>query len=187
MTGKLGQPPMPGWLLASPVRALWERAALLASVVSERGHTLATAESLTGGWLSAALTSVPGSSAYYMAGLVAYSNAAKESLLGVPPGILAAHGAVSPQCAEAMALGARGAAGTDLAIATTGIAGPDGGSAAKPVGLVYCAVAVRERVSYKRFLLVGDRLGVTLSAATLALDFMFETLTYLGHGDTNLV
>jgi nicotinamide-nucleotide amidase len=117
----------------------------LASVVLEqlrqRNQTLAVAESCTGGGLGAALAAVPGASAVFLGGVIAYANAVKQELLGVAPELLAAHGAVSDPVARAMAEGARRATGAHWALAVTGIAGPAGGSAEKPVGLVHIAVA----------------------------------------------
>jgi nicotinamide-nucleotide amidase len=117
----------------------------LASVVLEllrqRGQTLAVAESCTGGGLGAALAAVPGASDVFLGGVIAYANAVKERLLGVPPELLAVHGAVSDPVAQAMAEGGRRATGATWAIAVTGIAGPGGGSAEKPVGLVHLAIA----------------------------------------------
>ena len=117
----------------------------LASVVLEqlrrRGQTLAVAESCTGGGLGASLAAVPGASDVLLGGVIAYANAVKQGLLGVPAELLAAHGAVSDPVALAMAEGARRATGADWAMAITGIAGPGGGSEAKPVGLVHIAVA----------------------------------------------
>jgi len=117
----------------------------LASVVLEqlrqRGETLAVAESCTGGGLGAALAAVPGASDVFLGGVIAYSNAVKQGLLGVPAALLESHGAVSDPVAVAMAEGARRATGATWAIAVTGIAGPGGGSAEKPVGLVHIAVA----------------------------------------------
>lgn len=117
----------------------------LASVVlaqlRRRGQTLAVAESCTGGGLGAALAAVPGASAVFLGGVIAYANAVKQALLGVPAEVLAAHGAVSDPVAMAMAEGARQRTGADWALAVTGIAGPGGGSPGKPVGLVHIAVA----------------------------------------------
>jgi nicotinamide-nucleotide amidase len=117
----------------------------LASVVLERlrqrGETLAVAESCTGGGLGAALTAVPGASDVFFGGVIAYANAVKEGLLGVPPELLAEHGAVSEPVAIAMAEGVRRRIGSDWALSLTGIAGPGGGSAAKPVGLVHLGLA----------------------------------------------
>lgn len=115
--------------------------AAVGRLLRERGQTLAVAESCTGGMIASRITDVPGASEYFLAGVVAYANAVKTQLLGVPEGLLAQFGAVSEECARAMAEGARAAFGTDYAIATTGIAGPGGGTPEKPVGLVYVAVA----------------------------------------------
>ena len=111
--------------------------------LTERGETLATVESCTGGGLANRVTNVPGASAVFMQGFVTYANAAKTRAVGVDPALLAAHGAVSREVALAMAEGARAAAGVDHALATTGIAGPDGGSAEKPVGTVFIALATK--------------------------------------------
>ncbi|MDR2455759.1 MAG: CinA family protein [Deltaproteobacteria bacterium] len=138
--------------------------------------TLAAAESLTGGWITAALTSVPGSSDYLMGGICAYSNEVKAHLLGVCPETLAVYGAVSAQCSKEMARGARLRIGADLAVSSTGIAGPSGGSSAKPVGLVYLTVLDSSRfvTVEKRF--AGDRLAVTFQAAAEALRLLSEFL-----------
>ncbi len=103
-------------------------------------RTLAVAESVTGGALAARIVSVPGASRYFLGGVVAYSNDLKRSALGVSDDLLREHGAVSEECALAMARGARRFAGADIALATTGIAGPEGGTESKPVGLVYVAL-----------------------------------------------
>lgn len=121
----------------------------LASATLERleatGRQCATAESCTGGLAAALLTSVPGSSHMVDRGFVTYSNEAKMEMLGVPKEIIDAHGAVSAPCAEAMAKGALARSKADVAVSITGIAGPDGGSEQKPIGLVYLAVATAER------------------------------------------
>ncbi len=111
--------------------------------LAERGETLAIAESCTGGFIAHRVTNVPGASAVFLAGYVTYANAAKVAALGVEPALLEAHGAVSGEVARAMAEGARRTAGADHALATTGIAGPDGGSAEKPVGTVFLALATK--------------------------------------------
>ena len=115
-------------------------AARLIREATAQGITLATAESCTGGMVAAAITDVPGSSAVFLAGYVTYSNAAKQSALGVPAAMLAAHGAVSEPVAAAMATGARAASGALVAVSTTGIAGP-GGSEFKPEGRVCFGLA----------------------------------------------
>jgi len=122
-----------------------------------RGWRLATAESCTGGLLAAACTSVAGSSDWFERGFVCYSNAAKTELLGVPAALIAAHGAVSEPVARALAEGALRAAPVQLAAAVTGIAGPGGGSAARPVGLVWIAWGGPNSVSTERLQLAGDR------------------------------
>lgn len=142
-----------------------------------RGWTVTAAESCTGGLVAAALTEVPGASEVLERSLVTYSNAAKTALLGVPGPVLAAHGAVSAATAEAMAAGARAAADADLAVAVTGIAGPGGGSAEKPVGLVWFGLADREGVTTheSRF---GDpgREAVRAAAVTRALELLARRL-----------
>jgi nicotinamide-nucleotide amidase len=120
------------------------------------GLTVATAESCTGGLVSAALTEIPGSSDVVDRGFVTYSNAAKEEMLDVPAAVLERHGAVSRETAEAMAAGALAISGADLAIAVTGIAGPGGGSAEKPVGLVHFAAAARDGRHIHREKRFGD-------------------------------
>ena len=116
-------------------------AAVVLQQLRDRHQTLAVAESCTGGGLGAALAAVPGASDVFLGGVIAYANAVKQGLLGVPAGMLASHGAVSDPVAQAMAEGARRATGADWALAVTGIAGPGGGSAEKPVGLVHIALA----------------------------------------------
>ncbi len=133
--------------------------------------TVATAESCTGGGVAARLTAIAGSSAYVLGGIVAYANEAKAALLGVDEEILRTRGAVSAECALAMARGARRAFGSDWAISTTGIAGPGGATEHKPVGLVFFAVAGSdpgsERVEEHVF--PGDRAAVTQAAIDTAL------------------
>ena len=121
------------------------------------GSTVALAESCTGGMVAAAITEIAGSSGYFVGGIVSYANEAKRDLLGIDPAILAAHGAVSAQVARAMATGARERFGATLAASVTGIAGPDGGSAAKPVGLTYIGVADADGVDVRRIVWSGDR------------------------------
>jgi len=135
--------------------------------------TVATAESCTGGWIAKTLTDVPGSSAWFQTGYVTYANAAKTALLGVPPAVLAREGAVSEAVVRRMARGALTAAGATVAIAVSGVAGPGGGTAAKPVGLVWFAVARRvgRRVDVRAFScrFRGDRETVRRRAVLRAL------------------
>lgn len=142
----------------------------------ERGLTLAVAESCTGGLLGHRLTNVPGSSAYFERGVLVYSNRAKEELLGVPEAVLRVHGAVSAPCAEAMARGAAERAGTACGLAITGIAGPDGGTPAKPVGTVYVGLAVEGRVSARGFRFTGDRASIKWQATQAAFDMLRRAL-----------
>jgi nicotinamide-nucleotide amidase len=121
-----------------------DRAVRVLSACRRRGLKVATAESCTGGLVAAALTEIAGSSDVVDRGFVTYSNAAKQAMLGVPPGVLERHGAVSRETAEAMAAGAITHSAADLAVAVTGIAGPSGGSVEKPVGLVHFAAAARD-------------------------------------------
>lgn len=135
----------------------------------ERGLTVALAESCTGGLVAAAITEVAGSSGYFLGGVVSYSNEAKVALLGVPEELLAAHGAVSPEVAGAMAAGARARFGADLAVGVTGVAGPDGGSPGKPVGLVHLGVARPGEVGHIEQRFGGDRSAIREAAAFRAL------------------
>lgn len=126
-------------------------------LLKERGLTVSTAESCTGGRIAAALSHFPGSSAFFMGGVVAYANDAKTEMLGVPALDLQKHGAVSQQVIEAMAAGARKRFRTDFAVATSGVAGPDGGTEAKPVGTVWIAVAGENGVKSVLHSFGGDR------------------------------
>ena len=123
--------------------ALAALAAEAGAALRQAGWRLALAESCTGGWLAKAVTDIAGSSGWFERGFVTYSNLAKEQQLGVSAGVLAAHGAVSAAVAEAMARGALRASTAEVALAISGIAGPDGGTADKPVGLVWFALALR--------------------------------------------
>jgi PncC family amidohydrolase len=131
--------------------------------------TLATAESCTGGNVAARITSVPGASDYFLGGIVAYANDAKVNLLGVSQETLATRGAVSAECAREMAEGARRALGADLAVSTTGIAGPAGATARKPLGLVYIALAGPDGTQVEEFHFPGGRAVVTDAATEAAL------------------
>jgi PncC family amidohydrolase len=139
--------------------------------------TIATAESCTGGLLAHTLTNVSGSSTYFDRGVISYSNKAKQEVLGVPEEVLKKHGAVSREIAEAMAQGIRQRASVNYGLATTGIAGPTGGTKDKPVGLVYIAIATKDHVTVKRFLFSGDRLTNKESTCTAALELLLELLS----------
>ncbi len=154
-----------------------ERAAQVLATCRAAGLTVATAESCTGGLVAGALTAVAGSSDVVDRGFVTYSNAAKQQMLGVPEAILAAHGAVSEETARAMARGALAAAGTGLAVAITGVAGPGGGSEEKPVGLVHFAAAKRGGPVLHREERFGDlgRGEIRRRSVLVALD-MLETV-----------
>lgn len=138
------------------------------------GLTVATAESCTGGLVAHVLTGIAGSSGYLRGGIVAYADDVKVALLGVSPEVIAAHGAVSAQVAVAMAEGARAALGSDLAVGVTGIAGPGGGTAEKPVGLVYVASAGGAAPTVRRFLWSGDRDANKRASARAALELLIE-------------
>jgi PncC family amidohydrolase len=153
----------------SDLRALAER---LQELCVAAGWTVATAESCTGGMVADTLTDVPGSSGYLLGGVVAYADAVKERQLGVPAEVIAAHGAVSAQVARAMALGARERLGATLAVSVTGIAGPDGGSEAKPVGLTYLAVAGPGGVEVRRYAWTGDRAANKLASTRAAIELL---------------
>ncbi len=138
--------------------------------LQEKHLTLALAESCTGGLIGHRVTSVAGSSDYFLGGVVSYSNEAKLELLHVDPEVLAQFGAVSPETARDMALGARAAFGADLGLSVTGIAGPTGGSPAKPVGTVYIALATPEEVEVWHYRFHGNREAVKILSAETALD-----------------
>jgi len=122
-----------------------------------KGKTIATAESCTGGMVSAAITSISGSSEVFGYGFVTYSNEAKVTLLGVQNDLIARHGAVSEEVAAAMSYGALIKSGAELALSVTGIAGPNGGTEAKPVGLVYISISSKDANIVKKFIFQGNR------------------------------
>ena len=143
----------------------------LGAALRARGWRLASAESCTGGLIAAACTSVAGSSDWFERGFVSYSNAAKQTMLGVDAGLIATQGAVSEAVARAMAEGALGLADADLAVAVTGIAGPGGAVPGKPVGTVWLAVARRDGATQSELLqLAGDRSRVRELTVEVALD-----------------
>ncbi|MBT9156089.1 MAG: Nicotinamide-nucleotide amidohydrolase PncC [Firmicutes bacterium] len=137
--------------------------------LASRGLTLALAESCTGGLLGHSLTEIPGASRFLLGGATCYANAAKMKLLSVRAETLQCYGAVSLQCATEMLLGVRTLFGSDAAIAITGIAGPDGGSTEKPVGTVFIAVSINERIEMQGFLFAGERAAIKQQAACAAL------------------
>lgn len=160
-----------------------ERPALMEEVVAEQltgsGLTLATAESCTGGLVAHRLTNIAGSSAWFRGGVVAYANEAKVRDLGVSESILQTDGAVSAAVARAMAEGVRARFGTDLGLGITGIAGPGGGTAQKPVGLVYCAVADARGTDVKEHRFNGRRAIIKEWSAQMALDLVRRRLAGL--------
>jgi len=157
------------------MQALAER---LGEALRARNFLLATAESCTGGWASMAVTAVPGSSAWFDRGFVTYSNAAKQDMLGVKPETLAAHGAVSEAVAAEMARGAIARSGAQASLAISGVAGPGGGSAAKPVGLICLGWAVQGSETRSRCLQCeGGREDVRRQAVKLALEGLLELLS----------
>jgi nicotinamide-nucleotide amidase len=160
---------LPGRIYSEDGRELHE---VLAELLRERGLTLAVAESCTGGLLVSRLSSVPGASAFLDRAWVTYSNRAKVELLGVDQRLVDEHGAVSEEVAVSMAAGARRAAGSDVAVAITGIAGPGGGSADKPVGLVFVALAGAAGDRVRRLQLLGDRDRVRRQACVIAMEMM---------------
>ena len=155
-------------------------AAAVARVVRGHGLTLALAESCTGGLVGHMLTRIPGSSEFLIFDAVVYSNASKSKLLGVDPELIRAHGAVSAECASALAEGALRAAESDIAVSITGIAGPTGGSDTKPVGLVYVGIATKAGVEVVEKRFGGDRGRVQTLAAYTALKLVTDTARKLG-------
>jgi competence/damage-inducible protein CinA-like protein len=160
---------LPGRVYSEDGRELPE---VVAALLRERGLTIAVAESCTGGLLAARLTSVPGASAFLERGYVTYSNASKVELLGVDPAVLASTGAVSAETAGAMAAGARLAARADIGVAITGIAGPDGGTPDKPVGLVFIATEGPAGDRVRRIHFPGSRERVRYQATQAALEML---------------
>jgi len=144
----------------------------VAELFRELHLTLSLAESCSGGLIAKRITDIPGSSAYFSEGVVTYSNASKMRLLGVSADLLNSFGAVSSECAAAMAKGVRQGSGSDLGLAVTGIAGPDGGSEDKPVGTVYISLAASGGCWTERFQFNGSRDEVRVMTAWTALDWL---------------
>lgn len=145
-------------------------------LLRDAGRTIATAESCTGGLIAEKITEVAGSSAYFLGGVVAYANSAKQSLLDVPEAMLAEHGAVSDPVARAMAEGVREHFGADYGVSTTGISGPDGGTDEKPVGLVHVGIAGPEGTHAEAFVFPLDRTRHRMLSAQVALDWVRRSL-----------
>jgi len=172
-------PPIEQWLYGRDERSIEEH---VLELCRGRGYTLATAESITGGLVAARLTSVPGSSDVLLGGVVAYANEVKAGELGVPVELIAEHGAVSPEVAEAMARGARAQLGADVAVAITGIAGPGGATAAKPVGLVYLHAEGPGGGIGREFSFPGDRAAIRGRSVTGALHLVRRLLLQSSDG-----
>ncbi len=148
----------------------------VAQLLIARGLTIATAESCTGGLLGHRLTNVSGSSAYMLGGIIAYSNAIKQRLLNVPEQLLVAQGAVSEPVAVAMAEGVCAVIGAEVGVSITGIAGPSGGTAEKPVGLTYIGLHFDDRTLVHRFVWNGDRAANKEYSAEAALKMLLDNL-----------
>jgi nicotinamide-nucleotide amidase len=167
-------PPIERYLFSRDERAVEE---VVLGLCRQRGLTLATAESCTGGLVAARLTSIPGSSDVFVGGVVAYSNDVKRGELGVPEATLEAYGAVSEETAAAMAEGARERLGVDLAVSVTGVAGPGGGTEQKPVGLVYLHAVGPDGARSVTFSVPSDRESIRRRAAVAALHLVRRLLT----------
>ena len=175
LAAEIGQA-LPGRVYSEDGRELHQ---VVAALLRERSLTIALAESCTGGLLAERLTRVPGSSAFLDRAFVTYSNRAKVEVLGVEPAVIEQQGAVSEACARAMAEGARRASGADIAVAITGIAGPDGGTADKPVGLVFIALDGAAGSRVRRLQFPGDRERVRDQATQAALEMVRRGLVGL--------
>ena len=149
---------------------------MVGQMLCAKGYTISCAESCTGGLLTSTLTDVPGSSAYVMGSVVSYSNDVKSRILHVAEETLAAHGAVSPETARAMAEGVRDLMQTDVGVGITGIAGPGGGSPEKPVGLVYIALSALGKTSVKKNVFSGVRAEIKRAAVNKTLAMVQEMI-----------
>lgn len=148
----------------------------LGNLLREKSLTIAVAESCTGGLVAERITDIAGSSTYFMAGLVTYSNDAKNRFLSVPSDVIETNGAVSAIVAEFMANGVRSATGVDIGLSITGIAGPDGGTPQKPVGTVFMALSTDKRTWVKKFLFNGNRREIRQQAADAAFEMFLDFL-----------
>ena len=155
---------------------MFDDAKTIGELLLQRRMTLAVAESCTGGMMGAAITRVPGSSAYFKGGVIAYSNEIKEKVLGVSPELLKSKGAVSREVAIAMAKGAVEVCGSSCSIAVSGIAGPDGGSVDKPVGLVWIGICMGEHVKSFKCNFSGDREKIRKAATKAGIKKMIEVI-----------
>jgi len=166
-------------LFQKEVNSLMDKELLdkVSNLLKKQNLTVATAESCTGGLIAHTLTNISGSSDYFDRGIVSYSNNAKMELLDVPENLLKKYGAVSEQVAKAMAEGIRATSNVDIGIATTGIAGPTGGTKEKPVGLVYIAISASENTVVKKFQFSGDRLQNKEITCDAALTMLLNYLT----------
>ncbi len=165
-------------LLGSAIYA-WDNISMeevVGQLLSRHGLTLAIAESCTGGLIAHRLTQIPGSSKYLDRAIVTYSNRSKHELLDIKSSTLEEHGAVSSIVAREMAIGVRKRAGTDLGLSTTGIAGPEGGSDEKPVGLVYCGIASANECSSQSFRFFGERYSIKMKSSQAALNLLRQYL-----------
>lgn len=156
---------------------LFELSTQLGKILSSKHLTVSSAESCTGGLLGHVLTGVSGSSEYYLGGIIAYSNQVKESLLGVRPETLAEYGAVSEQTAREMASGVREKLGADIGLATTGIAGPTGGTAIKPVGLVWIGTSTNAKTEAFECQFKGEREEVKNSTVNKVLRHLIDLIS----------
>jgi nicotinamide-nucleotide amidase len=152
---------------------------VVASLFREKGLTLSLAESCTGGLVAKRITDIPGSSAYFLEGVITYSNAAKIRTLGVSPQLLEEKGAVSSEVAMAMARGMRKLTGSDISLAVTGVAGPEGGSEEKPAGTVFVAMATNSGCQAKKYRFSGERCRIRAVASFMALNWLRRHLLSL--------
>ena len=166
-------------LFLKEVKSLIDKELLskISNLLKKRNLTVATAESCTGGLVAHSLTNISGSSDYFDRGVISYSNKSKIEMLGVSEKILKEYGAVSEQVAKAMAEGVRTRSNADIGLATTGIAGPTGGTKDKPVGLVYIAISTSKSTIIKGFQFSGDRLQNKASTCNAALKMLLDYLT----------
>lgn len=151
----------------------------VAGLLRDSGLTLSVAESCSGGLIAKRITDIPGSSEYFLLGAVTYSNSSKEKVLGVPGELIEKYGAVSSEVAIAMAFGAKTLSGSDIAIATTGIAGPEGGTPEKPVGTVFIAIATASGCEAFRHCFNGNRMMIREATAEAALLLILKRFSSL--------